>query len=57
MKSGFVKYGKKEHLQQIVSGKLRFSPSQNYIKMEELLHNKGQGDLLEGKMPLQIETG
>lgn len=57
MKKIFVKYGKKEHLQQIVDGSLRFSPSQNYVKMEELLHNKGQGDLLEGKMLLQIEGG
>ena len=56
MKTVFVKYGKEEHLQQIVDGKRRFSPSQNYVKMEELLHNKGQGDLLEGKMPLQIEA-
>lgn len=53
----FIKYGIKEHLKQIVNGKLRFSPSQNYVKMEELLHNKGQGDLLEGKMLLQIEGG
>ena len=45
----FIKYGEKEHLQQIIDGKLRFTPSQTYIKIEEKQHNKGQGDLLEGK--------
>lgn len=50
-----VKYGEKEHLQQIVDGKLRFTPSQTYIKLEEKQHNKGQGDLLEGKMKIKIE--
>lgn len=44
----FIKYGEKKHLQQIVDGKLRFTPSQTYIKIEEKQHNKGQGDLLEG---------
>lgn len=29
----FIKYGEKEHLQQIVDGKLRFTPSQTYIKI------------------------
>lgn len=51
----FIKYGEKEHLQQIVDGKLRFTPSQTYIKIEEKQHNKGQGDLLEGKMKIKIE--
>jgi len=50
-----IKYGKESHLQQIVNGKVRFSPSQTYIKIEEAQHNKGQGDLLEGKMKLKIE--
>ena len=26
----FIKYGKREHLQQIVDGSIRFAPSQNY---------------------------
>lgn len=51
----FIKYGEKEHLQQIVDGKLRFTPSQTYIKIEEKRHNKGQGDLLEGRMKIKIE--
>ena len=52
----FIKYGEKEHLQQIVDGKIRFTPSQTYIKLEEKQHNKGQGDLLEGKMKIKIES-
>ena len=36
-----IKYGKKEHLKQIIDGKIRFSPSQTYISMEKELHNKG----------------
>ena len=51
----FIRYGEKEHLQQIVDGKLRFTPSQTYIKIEEKQHNKGQGDLLEGRMKIKIE--
>lgn len=51
-----IKYGKEEHLKQIVNGSIRFAPSQTYVKMEELLHNKGQGDLLDGKMKLKIES-
>lgn len=51
-----IKYGRKEHLQQIIDGSLRFTPSQTYVKMEELQHNKGQGDLLEGKMKIKMEA-
>lgn len=51
----FIKYGEYEHLKQIVDGKLRFAPSQNYVLMEKEQHNKGQGDLLEGKMKIKIE--
>lgn len=51
-----IKYGKAEHLQQIIDGRLRLTPSQNYIKIEEAQHNKGQGDLLEGKMKIQMES-
>jgi len=50
-----IKYGEEEHLKQLVNGKIRFTPSQTYIKIEEMQHNKGQGDLLEGKMKLKIE--
>lgn len=50
-----IKYGEKEHLEQIVKGSIRFAPSQTYIKLEEALHNKGQGDLLEGKLKLKIQ--
>lgn len=50
-----VKYGEEAHLQQLVNGKIRFAPSQTYVKIEEALHNKGQGDLLEGEMKLKME--
>lgn len=50
-----IKYGKEEHLKQIVNGKLRFTPSETYINIEKNQHNKGQGDLLEGKMVIHIE--
>lgn len=50
-----IKYGEEAHLRQLVNGEICFSPSQTYIKMEEERHNKGQGDLLEGKMKLKIE--
>lgn len=50
-----VKYGEEAHLQQLVNGKIHFVPSQTYVKIEEALHNKGQGDLLEGKMKLKME--
>ncbi|BFK61975.1 hypothetical protein I260019D6_12840 [Dorea longicatena] len=52
----FVKFGKKEHLEAIIKGMIRFAPSQLYIKMEEELHNKGQGDLLEGKWIIHSES-
>ncbi|TYQ16597.1 UNVERIFIED_CONTAM: hypothetical protein Cloal_3161 [Acetivibrio alkalicellulosi] len=51
-----IKYGKEEHLKQIVNGSIRFAPSQTYVKMEKILHNKGQGDLLDGKMKLKPES-
>lgn len=55
--AGFmIKYGEMEHLQQIVDGSLRFAPSQTYVKLEESQHNKGQGDLLEGKMKIKFES-
>lgn len=55
MSNIFIKYGKREHLQQIVDGVIRFAPSQNYVLMEKELHNKGQGDLLDGKMKINAE--
>ena len=51
----FIKYGEYDHLKQIVDGSLRFAPSQNYVLMEKEQHNKGQGDLLEGKMRIKAE--
>lgn len=50
-----IKYGEKDHLEQIINGKIRFAPSQGYIKLEEAQHSKGQGDLLEGKMKIKIQ--
>ena len=47
-----IKFGKKTHLQDILDNKLRFAPSQQYIEQEQKLHDKGQGDLLEGKMKI-----
>lgn len=51
-----VKFGKRDHLQEIVEGMLRFSPSQTYIELEEKQHKKGQGDLLEGKMKIRCTS-
>ena len=56
MNNGFmIKYGKENHLQQIVNGVIRFAPSQKYIELEKEQHNKGQGDLLEGKWVVHAE--
>lgn len=52
----FIKYGEKEHLQQIVDGHLRFTPAKSYIEIEQKQHNKGQGDLLEGKWVIHAEN-
>lgn len=52
----FIKYGEKEHLQQIIDGHLRFSPAKSYIEIEQKQHNKGQGDLLEGKWVIHTES-
>ena len=53
----FIKYGEEEHLKQIVNGSLRFSPSEFYVKMEEEQHNKGQGDMLDGKWVINNVMG
>lgn len=50
-----IKYGEEAHLKQLVSGKIRFAPSQTYIKIEKEQNNKGQGDFLEGKVKLKTE--
>lgn len=52
----FIKSGEEEHLQQIVDGSLRFSPSQVYVKMEEEQHNKGQGDINELLTGAEVTT-
>lgn len=44
----FAKFGKREHLEQITNGKIRFTPTIQYIKIEEEQKNKGQGDKNEG---------
>ena len=51
-----IKYGEKEHLEKLAKGKIRFAPSQYYVKMEEELHNKGQGELLEGQLVFYAEN-
>lgn len=50
-----VKYGEKGHLEQLIGGKIRFAPAKTYIEIEETQHQKGQGDLLEGKMKIKAE--
>lgn len=51
-----IKYGKKEHLEQILNGSLRVSPAKTYVGIEMNQHNKGQGDLLEGKFKIHFEN-
>lgn len=50
-----IKFGRKEHLEQIVNGNVRFSPAEVYVKQEKEQHEKGQGDLLEGKIGIYFE--
>lgn len=45
-----IKYGKKEHLKQLVNGIIRFAPTEDYINLEKITGEKGQGDLDEGKL-------
>lgn len=52
-----VKIGKKEHLERLTEGRLYCSPSEKYIKQEQEQHEKGQGDLLEGKMKIKVAGG
>lgn len=51
-----IKFGKRDHLQEICDGFIRFSPSQQYVDQEIKTHDKGQGDMLEGKMKLQVSS-
>lgn len=51
-----IKFQKRKFLEEIISGLIRFSPSQKYIEQEQLLHDKGQGDLLEGKMLIRSKS-
>lgn len=52
-----VKIGEKDHLKDLINGQLYCSPSERYIKQEKDLHDKGQGDLLEGKMKIKVTGG
>ena len=52
-----VKIGERAHLEELVQGVLYCSPSEKYIKQELELHDKGQGDLLEGKMRIKTNGG
>lgn len=52
-----VKIGKKENLEKMVAGGLYCSPSQRYVLQEKEQHDRGQGDLLEGKMRIKAEGG
>ena len=52
-----IKFGKKSHLEQIVEGKIRFSPSSTYRRIENEMKKRGQGDALEGKMVIHASSG
>lgn len=45
-----IKYGKKKHLKQLISGMVRFAPTEDYIKLQRETGEKGQGDSDEGKL-------
>ena len=45
-----IKYGKKKHLKQLVNGMIRFAPTEDYINLQKIIGEKGQGDLDEGKL-------
>ena len=45
-----IKYGKKKHLKQLVNGMIRFAPTEDYIKLQSITGEKGQGDSDEGKL-------
>jgi len=49
-----VKFGERDHLQQLADGKIYFSNAMSFIKLEEEQQKKGQGDLYEGRMFLPV---
>lgn len=49
-----VKFGEREHLQQLAAGKIYFSNAMSFIKLEEDQQKKGQGDMYEGRMFLPV---
>ena len=48
-----IKYGEKQHLEQLVGGTIRFAPTEDYISMQRKNGTKGQGDSDEGKMHIK----
>jgi len=46
----FVKFGEREHLQSLANGNAYFSNAGSFIKTEQELRSKGQGDANEGKL-------
>lgn len=48
-----IRFGKKAHLQEIIDGKIRFSPVQSFIDLESAQEEKGRGDYKEGKTELK----
>ena len=45
-----IKYGKEKHLKQLVNGVIRFAPTEDYIRLQGITGEKGQGDSDEGKL-------
>ena len=45
-----IKYGKKKHLKQLANGMIRFAPTEDYINLQKIIGEKGQGDSDEGKL-------
>lgn len=52
-----IRFGKKEHLQEIIDGKIRFSPVKNFINLEKEQKEKGRGDYKEGKFEFKSGHG
>lgn len=49
-----VKFGERDHLQQLADGIIYFSNAMSFIKLEEEQQKKGQGDSYEGRMFLPV---
>lgn len=49
---GFIKIGKRKHLEQLQKGMMYFSPVSRFQKMEAEQINKGRGDINEGRNKL-----